>query len=165
MTDDDDPIRETTGERNPFASPLTETDSPAGEGDHSADRSLRWLLFSFRGRIPRRIMWRVWIGMFAALVALEVCVALLDAAFFHFFASRTPPATVLVVILVAGIAFAIALIWVGLVVQLKRWHDRDKSVWWLFINLVPYVGWLWVLIELGCLRGTKGPNRYGPDPS
>jgi uncharacterized membrane protein YhaH (DUF805 family) len=22
----------------------------------------------------------------------------------------------------------------------------------------------WYLIELGCLRGTAGPNRYGPDP-
>src|SRR5207244_10023273 len=23
---------------------------------------------------------------------------------------------------------------------------------------------VWAFIELGCLRGTVGPNRYGPDP-
>jgi len=23
---------------------------------------------------------------------------------------------------------------------------------------------VWVIVELGCLRGTQGPNRFGPDP-
>jgi uncharacterized membrane protein YhaH (DUF805 family) len=23
---------------------------------------------------------------------------------------------------------------------------------------------IWMIVELGCLRGTVGPNRYGPDP-
>jgi len=23
---------------------------------------------------------------------------------------------------------------------------------------------LWLLVELGILKGTQGPNRYGPDP-
>jgi uncharacterized membrane protein YhaH (DUF805 family) len=23
---------------------------------------------------------------------------------------------------------------------------------------------IWAVIELGCLRGTPGANRYGPDP-
>ena len=23
---------------------------------------------------------------------------------------------------------------------------------------------IWAIIELGCLRGTPGPNRFGPDP-
>ena len=23
---------------------------------------------------------------------------------------------------------------------------------------------IWALVELGCLRGTVGPNRHGPDP-
>jgi uncharacterized membrane protein YhaH (DUF805 family) len=23
---------------------------------------------------------------------------------------------------------------------------------------------VWILVELGCLPGTEGPNRYGPDP-
>jgi uncharacterized membrane protein YhaH (DUF805 family) len=23
---------------------------------------------------------------------------------------------------------------------------------------------IWGFVELGCLRGTAGPNRFGPDP-
>jgi uncharacterized membrane protein YhaH (DUF805 family) len=32
------------------------------------------------------------------------------------------------------------------------------------INLATLVIGIWALIELGCLRGTRGPNQYGPDP-
>lgn len=47
---------------------------------------------------------------------------------------------------------------------IKRYHDRDKSGAWVLIQLVPFVGPFWYVIEAGCLRGTVGPNRYGPDP-
>ena len=55
-------------------------------------------------------------------------------------------------------------LWVGLVVSVKRWHDRNKSGRWVLLNLVPVVGWLWHVIECGFLRGTVGPNRFGQDP-
>jgi uncharacterized membrane protein YhaH (DUF805 family) len=29
---------------------------------------------------------------------------------------------------------------------------------------MPLAIWIWVLVWLGCLPGTYGPNRYGPDP-
>jgi uncharacterized membrane protein YhaH (DUF805 family) len=32
------------------------------------------------------------------------------------------------------------------------------------MNLIPVLGTLWVLIECGFLRGTRGGNRFGPDP-
>jgi uncharacterized membrane protein YhaH (DUF805 family) len=48
------------------------------------------------------------------------------------------------------------LLWPSLAVQCKRWHDREKSAWWLLIGLVPIVGPLWT--------GTAGENRYGEDP-
>ena len=60
--------------------------------------------------------------------------------------------------------FALAAIWMKLAVLVKRWHDRDKSGWWVLITLVPLIGWLWQLIECGFLDGTPGPNRYGPSP-
>jgi uncharacterized membrane protein YhaH (DUF805 family) len=53
---------------------------------------------------------------------------------------------------------------IGIIVQIKRWHDRDKSGWWVLINFVPCIGGLWALIECGFLKGTEGPNRFGPDP-
>ena len=54
--------------------------------------------------------------------------------------------------------------WISLAVQVKRWHDRDKSAWWLLMNFVPFIGAIWVLVECGFLRGTEGQNNYGPDP-
>jgi len=55
-------------------------------------------------------------------------------------------------------------IWFGLAMSVKRWHDRGKSGWWNVINAIPLFGNLWALVELGFLRGTRGPNRFGPDP-
>src|SRR6266853_949365 len=51
-----------------------------------------------------------------------------------------------------------------IIVEIKRWHDRDKSGWWFLIGFIPCLGWLWVFIECGFLSGTKGNNRFGPDP-
>ena len=43
----------------------------------------------------------------------------------------------------------------------RRLHDSDRSGWWWFIGLVPFVGFIW-LIVLYILEGTPGPNRFGP---
>ena len=32
------------------------------------------------------------------------------------------------------------------------------------LYLIPYIGWVWALVELGFFKGTDGPNRFGPDP-
>ena len=59
----------------------------------------------------------------------------------------------------------IPLVWASLAIQVKRWHDVDKSGWWVLINFVPCIGGLWALIENGFFRGTIGPNQFGPDPT
>jgi uncharacterized membrane protein YhaH (DUF805 family) len=55
-------------------------------------------------------------------------------------------------------------VWILLALQIKRWHDRDKSWVWIFISLIPLVGPIWALVECGFLDGTPGPNKYGPSP-
>ena len=62
------------------------------------------------------------------------------------------------------IVFIVAATWISIAVAVKRYHDRNKSGWWVLIVLVPVIGGLWYLIECGFLRGTAGPNDYGPDP-
>jgi uncharacterized membrane protein YhaH (DUF805 family) len=62
---------------------------------------------------------------------------------------------------VAALAWLLWL-WTLLAVFVKRWHDRDKSGAWMFINAIPLFGWIWTLIECGLMPGTYGPNRYGP---
>jgi uncharacterized membrane protein YhaH (DUF805 family) len=62
------------------------------------------------------------------------------------------------------LVFGLVMLWSSLAIQVKRWHDRDKSAWWLLMNFVPFIGAIWVLVECGFLRGTEGQNNYGPDP-
>ncbi len=51
-----------------------------------------------------------------------------------------------------------------LCLHIKRCHDREKSGWWCLILFIPFVGFFWAIFDLGLLEGTKGDNRYGPDP-
>ena len=87
------------------------------------------------------------------------------------------------------VSFAdLLVLFAGLAVAIKRLHDRDKSAWWLLLftlvalilqTIAYYIGAvevrlilglaclsiaIWFVVELGFLRGTAGPNRYGPDP-
>ena len=43
-----------------------------------------------------------------------------------------------------------------LAVAIRRMHDQDKSGWFI---LIPIYGFILLFIE-----GTRGPNRFGPDP-
>jgi uncharacterized membrane protein YhaH (DUF805 family) len=46
---------------------------------------------------------------------------------------------------------------------IQRWHDRDKSGWWILFNMDQISGPPLALVENGFLRGTKGSNRDGSD--
>ena len=59
---------------------------------------------------------------------------------------------------------SVTIVWVGVCVEVQRWHDRGKSGWWFWLFLVPVVGEIWTFVECGFRRGTIGPNRFGPDP-
>jgi uncharacterized membrane protein YhaH (DUF805 family) len=54
--------------------------------------------------------------------------------------------------------------WSNFAIQAKRWHDRNKSTYWIALNLLPYAGLLWIFIELGFFKGIEGPNRFGENP-
>jgi uncharacterized membrane protein YhaH (DUF805 family) len=59
--------------------------------------------------------------------------------------------------------FGLAVFIPTIAVQVRRFHDQDKSGWMILLALIPYLGGLIVLIFM-CLEGTRGPNRFGPDP-
>lgn len=59
--------------------------------------------------------------------------------------------------------FYLAIIIPSLAVQVRRFHDQDKSGWLVLLNFIPLVGGLIVLVFM-CLEGTRGDNRFGPDP-
>jgi uncharacterized membrane protein YhaH (DUF805 family) len=117
------------------------------------------LLFSFNGRIRRT---NYWLGAIGAGVAYGIVAAIclmLAAALGH--GNGGGLAIIGMLLYVIVLFFAI---WTGLALQIKRWHDRDKSWVWIFINLIPLVGAVWTLVEVGFMDGTQGPNKYGPSP-
>jgi uncharacterized membrane protein YhaH (DUF805 family) len=106
------------------------------------------IFLSFKGRVSRRTWWLFGV---VALIGLDVLgIALLRIAGF------TP--------VVAETTINLLLLWPALAVSVKRWHDRNKAGWWVLVNLIPFVGWLWALVENGFLRGTEGVNRFGEPP-
>ncbi|WP_105902848.1 DUF805 domain-containing protein [Vibrio gangliei] len=135
----------------------------------------QWL-FSFQGRISRQRFW-MW-NLFYYLVMLGV----VGVAAQNMFASYTG----VVIFIVSA-----ALLWPDLAVTAKRWHDRNKSNWWLLMHIPLLIGrimtptagmeaaqpiWqtgmsvlalvcgIWMLVECGLLKGSQGDNRYGPEP-
>lgn len=59
--------------------------------------------------------------------------------------------------------FYLAIFIPALAVQVRRFHDQDKTGWLVLLNFIPFIGGLIVLIFM-CLDGTHGENRFGPDP-
>ena len=144
------------------------------------------LLFSFRGRINRGKYW------LAALIYMAVWIVFIAAIFMWIgkldFENLFSIAGGALLLWLIGFILFIAGAWSGLAVGVKRLHDRDKSGWWILLfwlgpgilsswqTAAPDLGGgfilalaaaaiaIWALVELGCLRGTPGPNQYGPDP-
>jgi len=110
--------------------------------------------FSPEGRVNRQ-QWWLWLVL--PLLVIYMILAAIDNA-----TGRFDPETGLG--LFSGIFSLIVLI-PSIIVYIKRFHDRDKSGWWVLIGLIPIIGAIWLLIELGFLKGTPGPNRFGPPVS
>ena len=116
------------------------------------------LLFSFEGRVGRGPYWGLVVvslllfGGFAAMGVMSIM-------------SATDPASAGAGAggggSVAMMLASLVLLWPALAIQAKRWHDVDKSAWWILINLVPAVGGLIALVFNGFIAGTPAANRYG----
>ena len=116
------------------------------------------LLFSFDGRVGRGAYWGLFVVsliVFGGMGALSVMSAM----------NASDPAAAGGGISVAMMVVSLALLWPALAIQAKRWHDVDKSAWWILIALVPVVGGLVALVFNGFIAGTDGDNRFGPAPT
>ena len=136
------------------------------------------IFISFSGRINRAKYW-IAVLVYTAINIVFAALAYVGSASTALHGIST----------VVGIAMTISAIGV----TIKRLHDRNKSGWYVLLFLVAPVVlllaglvigtmssgsdfvatalWLiaivigiWSFVELGCLRGTIGQNKYGADP-
>jgi uncharacterized membrane protein YhaH (DUF805 family) len=107
------------------------------------DIDWKFLLLDYEGRI-NRAKW--WLGMGAVII--------LSLIGYMIFGDNG----------LLALLFNILLLFLTLCVHIKRCHDRDQSGWWVLLLLIPVIGFIWAIINLGILEGTRGPNRFGPDP-
>lgn len=113
-------------------------------------------LFSFQGRIGRARWW------LATLIKDVVFLGIFGVTLYRVTTNAAAAPNPLV--LVGFVVLAVSLLsWMGFAINAKRWHDRNKSGWWTFIAMVPFVGPIWLLVELGFL-GPVDANSYGPPP-
>ncbi len=127
---------------------------------------------SLDGRIPRKTFWLAVLVMVVISWILQFIVFAIfgGSAMTAVDPNMTPEAQAAAMQqalsgmwLPLGIVVLLTL-WPSICIYAKRWHDRNKSGWWSLIMFVPIIGGIWLLVELGFLRGTEGPNKYGPDP-
>ena len=109
--------------------------------------------FHFSGRMSRLEWWGRSMIMYLLVI---LCVAVVAAA---------------AAALDGGNRAVIALIVSGISLDVRRLHDMDLSGWWVLLlrvcSIIPYVGfavWIGSVIWFGAVPGTKGQNRFGPDP-
>ncbi len=109
------------------------------------------IFFSYKGRISRRTYW---CGIAMRTLAFFICIAVVVYSSDSVSLIVTGPLVIL---------FLLAY-YVAIPIIVKRWHDRDKSGWWVFVEFIPVIGLCWRIFECGFLKGTEGSNRFGTDP-
>jgi uncharacterized membrane protein YhaH (DUF805 family) len=132
---------------------MTEATTPAVAGSNG---SITWIWTSFEGRIGRQTYWLKFV--------LPYIVALIVLTIVESVAGLTIDDGMGGGIGILSSIFSLIGIWFSLAAGAKRCHDRNRSGWFQAIALIPIIGAIWLLIELGFLKGTEGENRFGADP-
>jgi len=71
--------------------------------------------------------------------------------------------SILVVGTILNFAVSLAFLVPSLAVMVRRLHDIGKSGWWYFINFIPLIGGILLLIWF-CTNSQKGENKWGANP-
>ena len=144
-------------------------------------------LLTFRGRMNRASYWWAFLKLLGVAMGLALVVGIVTGITQALVQNHL----VLAAFGVVSGAMFMALALPCYFLAIKRLHDRNKSGHWLWLfcvapgalNLLgklaaaqgaPPVGMaimlagvgisIWGFVEIVCLRGTTGPNRFGPDP-
>ena len=114
---------------------------------------------SYRGRARRQEYWKIMLSFIFLVVILTILCATMSKGDITSIGSPIVQIALLVGVLLT------------MPVSVRRLHDRNMSGWWMLwfwlLGLIPFVGFFSGIVQfviMGCLDGTPGANRYGPDP-
>lgn len=122
---------------------------------------MEWMLMplkryaDFSGRSRRQEYWMFTLGM-VILNVIQYALLFVTGGFSGEGSMLSGLVSIVFLIIFLGLLVP------SIAVSVRRLHDTDKSGWFLLIGLIPLVGI--VLIVFMCMEGTRGPNRFGPDP-
>jgi uncharacterized membrane protein YhaH (DUF805 family) len=107
---------------------------------------------NFSGRAQRSAYW-YWILFFYIALFTPIFIDLALSA-----GSSEPTG-------ISAVAFVVVLVCFlpNLAIGVRRLHDMDNSGWWILLTLLGGLGQI-ILFIWFCIKGTEGPNRFGPDP-
>lgn len=104
---------------------------------------------TFTGRTSRMGFWLFVLVLFC----IEIAAGIIDYGLLGRSVEDSGP--------VSGIVHLVHLI-PALAIGVRRLHDIDRTGWWMLLYLTG-IGALVILI-FNIWPGTRGPNRFGPDP-
>jgi uncharacterized membrane protein YhaH (DUF805 family) len=110
----------------------------------------QYLFTSLEGRINRQPFWAGVVVLIVINVAIAIVTNILGAIW--------GPLAFL------GTIASLIMIYPAVVLYAKRWHDRSKSGWWSLVALIPLLGAIYMIYELGFQEGVPETNQYGPNP-
>ncbi len=119
---------------------------------------MEWMLMplkryaDFSGRSQRKEYWMYQLLLFIVFGVLGILGGVTGSG-------GQPSSVMLMLMGAVGLGILIP----SLAVTVRRFHDQDKSGWFVLLGLIPYIGGLIVLVFM-FLEGTRGPNRFGSDP-
>ena len=106
---------------------------------------------NFSGRSGRSEYWYWFLFYILASIAVSIIAGIIGAVISETIGGILP------------LLFALAIILPSLAVAVRRFHDIDKSGWWILISLIPLVGFL-ILIYFMVQPSDESENRFGPVP-
>ena len=104
----------------------------------------------FEGRTSRKTYWMTVLGLFI----LEFVIFFVGGIIAGALGQTTENATSVLSTIVS-----LATLVPSLAIDCRRLHDINKSGWWQLIALVPFVGWIVLLVFL-CLPAVNEGNKY-----
>ena len=130
---------------------------------------MEWMLMplrryaDFSGRSRRKEYWMFFLFNMLVAAGIWCVIGVAMLLMYNMNASESAMMALFMPLIGLYMLYVLAMFVPGLAVTVRRFHDQDHSGWMILLGLIPGLGGL-ILLVFMCLEGTRGPNRFGPDP-